>query len=108
VAHDVMSSSLSEPGRKVLRERPGGSRTVKRELERKGAPVRTRHVVSGPSDFVTAREAAADETVSSISIEMRARASVHMLTLSGIPLDSVSGRLAQRGHRRGRSAKRRR
>jgi hypothetical protein len=31
-----------------------------------------------------------------------------MLTMSGIPLDSVIGRLAQRGHRRGRSAKRRR
>jgi uncharacterized protein with GYD domain len=105
VAHDVMSSSLSESGRKVLRERPDGIRTVKRELERRGARVRTRHAVSGPSDFVTAREAAADETVSS---EMRARASVHMLTMSGIPFDSVIGRLAQRGHRRGRSAKRRR
>jgi uncharacterized protein with GYD domain len=105
VAHDVMSSSLSESGRKVLRERPDGIRTVERERERKGARVRAQHAASGPFDFVAVREAADNETVSS---EMRARGSVHMLTMSGIPLDSVIGRPAQGGHRRGRSAKRRR
>jgi uncharacterized protein with GYD domain len=61
VAHDVMSSSLSESGRKVLRERPDGIRRVKRERERTGARVRTQHAASGPSDFVTVREAADNE-----------------------------------------------
>ena len=78
MAHYVMLSSLSESGRKVLRERPGWIRKVNRELERKGAKVRAQWAVLGPYDFVTVLEAPDNETVSAISIEMGARGSVAM------------------------------
>ena len=78
MAHYVMLSSLSESGRKVLRQRPGWIRKVNRELERKGAKVRAQYAVLGPYDFVTVLEAPDNETVSSISIEMGARGSVSM------------------------------
>src|SRR5438876_2646329 len=101
-----MLSSLSESGRKVLRERPGWIRKVNRELERKGAKVRAQYAVLGPYDFVTVLEAADNETVSSISIEMGARGSVSMMTMPAIPLDTFIGRLQQRsGHRSGARAK---
>jgi len=103
VAHYVMLSSLSESGRKVLRERPGWIRKVNRELERKGAKVRAQYAVLGPYDFVTVLEAPDNETVSSISIEMGARGSVNMMTMPAIPLDTFIGRLQQR---QGRSARR--
>jgi uncharacterized protein with GYD domain len=108
VAHDVTLSSLSEPGRKVLRERPGGMRKVKREPERKGARVHPQHAVSRSPDVVTVREAADQETVSPISIETRARGSLNTLTTADISFARVIGRLEQRGHRRGRPTKRRR
>ena len=57
MAHYVMLSSLTESGRKVLRERPGWLRKVNRELERKGAKVRAQYAVLGPYDFVTVLEA---------------------------------------------------
>ena len=107
MAHYVMLSSLSESGRKVLRERPGWIRKVNRELERKGAKVRAQYAVLGPYDFVTVLEAADNETVSSISIEMGARGSVNMMTMPAIPLDTFISRLEQRGHPHGRAAKRR-
>jgi uncharacterized protein with GYD domain len=107
VAHYVMLSSLSESGRKVLRERPGWIRKVNRELERKGAKVRAQYAVLGPYDFVTVLEAPDNETVSSISIEMGARGSVSMLTMPAIPLDSFIERLEQRGARAARAGKRR-
>jgi len=107
VAHYVMLSSLSDSGRKVLRERPGWIRKVNRELERKGAKVRAQYAVLGPYDFVTVLEAADNETVSSISIEMGARGSVNMMTMPAIPLDTFISRLEQRSHPHGRSAKRR-
>ena len=108
MAHDVTLSSLREPGRKVLRERPGGMRKVKREPERRGARVHAQHAGSRPPDFVTVCEAADQETVSSISIETRARGSLNTLTTAGIPFARVIGRLEPRGHRRGRPTKRRR
>jgi uncharacterized protein with GYD domain len=107
VAHYVMLSSLSESGRKVLRERPGWIRKVNRELERKGAKVRAQFAVLGPYDFVTVLEAPDNETVSSISIEMGARGSVNMMTMPAIPLDSFIGRLQQRRQRGARRRKRR-
>lgn len=107
MAHYIMLSSLSESGRKVLRERPGWIRKVNRELERKGAKVRAQYAVLGPYDFVTVLEAADNETVSSISIEMGARGSVNMMTMPAIPLDTFISRLEQRGHSSARSTKRR-
>ncbi len=107
MAHYVMLSSLSESGRKVLRERPGWIRKVNRELERKGAKVRAQYAVLGPYDFVTVLEAPDNETVSSISIEMGARGSVSMMTMPAIPLDSFIERLEQRGQRAARPGKRR-
>jgi uncharacterized protein with GYD domain len=103
-----MLSSLSETGRKVLRERPGWIRKVNRELEAKGAKVRAQYAVLGPYDFVTILEAPDNETVSSISIEMGARGSVSMMTMPAIPLDTFISRLDRRGGaRRGRGRKRR-
>ena len=101
MAHYVMLSSLSESGRKVLRERPGWIRKVNRELERKGAKVRAQYAVLGPYDFVTVLEAPDNETVSCISIEIGARGSVSMMTMPAIPLDTFIARLEESGQRGG-------
>jgi uncharacterized protein with GYD domain len=102
-----MLSSLSESGRKVLRERPGWIRKVNRELETRGAKVRAQFAVLGPYDFVTVLEAPDNETVTSISIEMGARGSVNMMTMPAIPLDTFISRLEQGGKpaRRARRAR---
>jgi uncharacterized protein with GYD domain len=102
-----MLSSLSESGRKVLRQRPGWIRKVNRELEAKGAKVRAQYAVLGPYDFVTILEAADNETVASVSIEMGARGTVSMMTMPAIPLDTFISRLQQRD-KPGRRARRRR
>ena len=107
MAHYVMLSSLSESGRKVLRQRPGWIRKVNRELEAKGAKVRAQYAVLGPYDFVTILEAADNETVSSLSIEMGARGTVSMMTMPAIPLDAFISRL-QQGDTPSRRTRRRR
>ena len=94
--HYVMLSTLSESGRKVLRDRPGWVRKVNRELEAKGARVRAQFAVLGPYDFVTILEAPDNETVAALSIEMGARGSVQMTTMPAIPLDTFISRLAGR------------
>jgi uncharacterized protein with GYD domain len=107
VAHYVMLSSLSESGRKVIRERPGWIRKVNRELAGKGVTVLAQYALLGPYDFVTIVEAPDNETVSSVSIELGARGSVQMMTMPAIPLDSFIRRLEPRagGARRQRKAR---
>jgi uncharacterized protein with GYD domain len=105
VAHYVMLSSLSESGRKVIRERPGWIRKVNRELAGKGVKVLAQYALLGPYDFVTIVEAPDNETVSSVSIELGARGSVQMMTMPAIPLDTFISRLEKPG---GVAARRRR
>ena len=102
----IMLSTLSDGGRKVLRERPGWIRKVNRELEGMGVKVRAQYAVLGPYDFVTVLEAPDNETVSRVSIEFGARGSVQMMTLPAIPLDTFIARL-ESGTPRARKPKRR-
>ncbi|MBI4607850.1 MAG: GYD domain-containing protein [Candidatus Rokubacteria bacterium] len=96
----IMLSTLSEAGRKVLRERPGWIRKVNREVERMGVKVRAQYAVLGPYDFVTVLEAADNETISRVSIELGARGSVQMMTLAAIPLETfINGLERRRGGR---------
>ena len=103
----IMLSTLSDGGRKVLRERPGWIRKVNRELEGMGVKVRAQYAVLGPYDFVTVLEAPDNETVSRVSIEFGARGSVQMMTLPAIPLDAFIARLESGGPARARKPKRR-
>ena len=98
----VMLSTLSESGRKVLRDRPGWIRKVNREVERMGAKVRLQYAVLGLYDFVTVLEAPDNETVARVSIELGARGSVQMMTMAAIPLDEFIERLEGGSGRQGK------
>jgi uncharacterized protein with GYD domain len=89
----VMLSTLSESGRKVLRERPGWIRKVNADVERMGARVVAQWAVLGPYDFVTVIDAPDNASISRISVELGARGSVQMMTMAAIPLDEFIQRL---------------
>ena len=89
----VMLSTLSESGRKVLRERPGWIRKVNGDVRRMGARVVAQYAVLGPYDFVTIVEAPDNATISRVSVELGARGGSAGMTMAAIPLDEFIGRL---------------
>jgi uncharacterized protein with GYD domain len=96
----VMLSTLSESGRKVLRERPGWIRKGNADVQRMGAHVVSQYAVLGPYDFVTIIEAPDNATISRVSVELGARGGVAGMTMAAIPLDEFIGRLEGSGRRR--------
>src|SRR5438067_9145255 len=98
----VMLSTLSESGRKVLRERPGWIRKVNADVQRMGARVVAQYAVLGPYDFVTVIDAPSNAAISRISVELGARGGVQGMTMAAIPLDQFIDGLENNG----RSSKR--
>jgi uncharacterized protein with GYD domain len=101
-----MLSTLSETGRKVLRERPGWIRKVNADVERMGGRIVAQYAVLGPYDFVTVIDAPDNAAISRISVELGARGSVQMMTMAALPLDEFIGRL-ERGGAKPRQGKKR-
>lgn len=89
----IMLSTLSESGRKVLRERPGWIRKVNGDVRRMGARVLAQYAVLGPYDFVSVIEAPDNATISRVSVELGARGGAAGMTMSAIPLEEFIARL---------------
>jgi uncharacterized protein with GYD domain len=96
----VMLSTLSESGRKVLRERPGWIRKVNADVQGMGARVVAQYAVLGPYDFVTIIDAPDNATISRISVELGARGGMNGMTMAAIPLDEFVTGLERPGGRR--------
>ena len=82
----VILSTLTDEGRKTIKENPKRILEVNKELEKMGIKVREQYAVPGPYDFVNIIEAKDNETVMRMSLELGARGSVHLLSLAAIPV----------------------
>jgi uncharacterized protein with GYD domain len=82
----VILSTLTDKGRKTLKENPERILQVDEEIEKLGVKVREQYAVLGPYDFVNIVEAADNETVMRMSVELGARGTIQLLTLAALPI----------------------
>lgn len=92
----IMLSTLTESGAETLLKNPARIREVNREIEAMGVKVVQQYAVLGPYDFVNIVEAPDSDTVARVSVELGARGSVRIVTLTAIPIESFISRLQQR------------
>jgi uncharacterized protein with GYD domain len=85
----VILSTLTDEGRKTIKENPKRILEVNKELEKMGVKVKEQFAVLGPYDFVNIVEAKDNETVMNMSVELGARGSVQLLTLAAIPVAAL-------------------
>jgi uncharacterized protein with GYD domain len=90
VANYIMLSTLTDEGRKTLKERPERLQEVNREIEAMGARVLQQYAVLGGWDFVNILEAPDNETVARISVELGSRGTVQLTTLPALPVESFT------------------
>ena len=89
----VILSTLTDEGRKTIKQNPGRILEVNKELEKMGVRVREQYAVLGPYDFVNIVEAPDNDTVMRMSVELGSRGSVHLLTLAALTIEEFIKRL---------------
>ncbi|OPY78999.1 MAG: GYD domain protein [Syntrophorhabdus sp. PtaU1.Bin153] len=82
----IMLSTLTDEGRKTIKENPERIKEVNQEIENMGAKVLTQYVVLGKYDFINVLEAPDNEIIAKVSIELGSRGTVQIVTLSAIPI----------------------
>jgi uncharacterized protein with GYD domain len=86
MAYYVVLSTLTDEGRKTIKENPQRILEVNKELEKMGVKVKEQFAVLGPYDFVNILEAPDNTAIMKMSVELGARGSIHLLTLAAIPI----------------------
>ncbi|OPY80913.1 MAG: GYD domain protein [Syntrophorhabdus sp. PtaU1.Bin058] len=82
----IMISTLTNEGRKTIKNNPERIKEVDKEIEKMGVKVLTQYALLGMYDFLSVVEAPDNETVAKMSTELGARGTIQLMTLSAIPI----------------------
>ncbi len=93
MAYYVILSTLTDEGRKTIKENPKRIIEVNKEIEKMGIKVIQQYAVLGPYDFVNIVEAPDNSTVMKMSVELGARGTVQLLTLAALPVEEFIKKL---------------
>ena len=91
----IMLSTLTDEGRKTLKERPERLGAVNKEVEAMGARVRAQYAVLGGYDFVNVIDAPSNEVMARISMELGSRGTIKVTTLPGMPIEEFMNNMMQ-------------
>ena len=90
----VLLSTLTDEGRKVVKERPNRIEEVNKEIESYGAKVIAQYAVLGPYDFVNIVEAPDNQAIAKVSVELGSRGTVQIVTLPAMTIKDFSDSIA--------------
>ena len=83
----VVLTSLTEEGKKSLKENPEGIRELNAEVEKMGARILQQYAVFGLYDFVSIMEAPNNEVIFKMAVETGSRGSFQAMTRPAMPID---------------------
>jgi uncharacterized protein with GYD domain len=88
MAKFVMLTTLTDEGRKTIRENPGRIKEVNKEVEEMGVKILAQYALLGPYDFVNILDAPSNEAVSKVAIALGARGTLQTMTMATIEVDA--------------------
>lgn len=83
----VMLTTLTDEGRKTLMHNPARIREVNKEIEAMGITIKAQYALLGQFDFLNVLEAASNQAVTKMAVQLGSRGTVSTLTLPAIPTD---------------------
>ena len=89
----IILSNLTDEGRKTIKSRPERIREVNKEIDAMGGKVIAQYATLGPYDFVNVIEAANNEVIVRISVELGSRGTLQLMTLPAIDVNEFISRI---------------
>jgi len=83
----VMLTSLTDEGRKTVKEKPERIKEVNKEVEAMGVKILAQYALLGPYDFVNILEASGNEAISKVAIQLGSRGTLQTMTMAAMALD---------------------
>ena len=83
----VMLTTLTDDGRKTIKQNPERIKEVNKEVEGMGAKILAQYAVLGPYDFVNVLDAPSNEVITKVAIELGSRGTLQTLTMTAMSLD---------------------
>lgn len=83
----IALSTLTDEGRKTLKNNPDRVGEVNKEIEAMGIKVLGQYAVLGSYDFVTLLDAPSNDAVMKMSVELGSRGTVQLTTLPALSVD---------------------
>lgn len=93
MAYYVVLSTLTDEGRRTIKQKPDRILEVNKEIEAMGVKVLEQYAVLGPYDFVNIMEAPDNDAIMKMSVEIGSRGSVQLLTLVAVPVEEFIKKL---------------
>ncbi len=85
----VMLTTLTDEGRKTIKQNPQRVHEVNKEVEAMGVKILARYAVLSPYDFVNILEAPDNKTVSKMAVELGARGTLQTMTMAAMTVDEL-------------------
>lgn len=82
----IMISTLTNEGRKTIKNNPERIKEVDKEIEKMGVKVLAQYALLGMYDFLSVVESPDNETIAKMSTELGSRGTIQLMTLSAIPI----------------------
>ena len=83
----VMLTTLTDEGRKTIKANPQRIKEVNKEVEGMGVKILAQYALLGQYDFLNILEAANNEAIAKVAMELGARGTLQTTTLAAMQLD---------------------
>jgi len=83
----VMLTTLTDEGRKTIKENPQRIKAVNKEVEAIGVKILAQYALLGPYDFVNILEAPDSKAVAKVAIELGSRGTLQTMTMAAMSID---------------------
>ena len=92
----MMLTTLTDEGRKTIKEKPERIKEVNQEVEAMGAKLMAQYALLGPYDFVNILDAPTNEAISKLAVELGSRGTLQTLTMAAVDVDDFIASLKRR------------